>query len=125
LFFYRYMERLIEAGFVYIAQPPLYLVRRGKEERYCYDEGQLRTALESVGRSGASIQRFKGLGEMNAEQLWDTTMNPETRTLQRVQIGDGLAANEIFTILMGDKVEPRREFIELNAHQVRNLDTVG
>ena len=125
LFFYRYMERLIEAGFVYIAQPPLYLVRRGKEERYCYDEGQLRVALESVGRSGASIQRFKGLGEMNAEQLWDTTMNPETRTLQRVQIGDPLAANEIFTILMGDKVEPRREFIELNAHQVRNLDTVG
>ncbi|MCL6581874.1 MAG: type IIA DNA topoisomerase subunit B, partial [Firmicutes bacterium] len=124
-FFYRYMERLVEAGYVYIAQPPLYLVRKGKEERYCYDDAQLEAALQALGRGNVTVQRFKGLGEMNAEQLWETTMNPATRTLQRVELEDALAANEIFTILMGDKVEPRREFIEKYAHEVRNLDTVG
>jgi len=124
-FFYRYMERLVEAGYVYIAQPPLYLVRKGKEERYCYDDAQLEAALQALGRGNVTVQRFKGLGEMNAEQLWETTMNPATRTLQRVELEDALVANEIFTILMGDKVEPRREFIEKYAHEVRNLDTVG
>ncbi len=124
-FFYRYMERLIEAGYVYIAQPPLYLVRKGKEERYFYGDPELEAGLKQSGRSGISIQRFKGLGEMNAEQLWDTTMNPATRTLLKVELEDAIAANEIFTILMGDRVEPRREFIEKNADQVRNLDTVG
>jgi len=124
-FFYRYMERLIEAGYIYIAQPPLYMARRGKEERYFYDDRALEAGLAEMGRSGVSIQRFKGLGEMNAEQLWDTTMNPATRTLLRVELRDAIAANEIFTILMGNKVEPRREFIERHAHEVRNLDTVG
>jgi len=124
-FFYRYMEKLIQAGYVYIAQPPLYLVRKGKEERYCHTDQELEAVLEEMGPKGVSVQRFKGLGEMNPEQLWETTMNPETRTLQRVEIQDAMAANEIFTILMGDKVEPRREFIEENAHEVRNLDTVG
>jgi DNA gyrase subunit B len=121
-FFYRYMERLIRAGYVYIAQPPLYLLRKGKEERYLYDEDELNAAMDEMGRSGVTVQRFKGLGEMNAEQLWDTTMNPATRTLQRVELEDAMAADEIFTILMGDKVEPRREFIERYAHEVRNLD---
>jgi len=124
-FFYRYMEKLIEAGYVYIAQPPLYLVRKGKEERYLHTDEELETTLAEMGRQGVSVQRFKGLGEMNPEQLWETTMNPERRTLQRVELVDAIAADEIFTILMGDKVEPRREFIENNAHQVRNLDTVG
>ncbi len=124
-FFYRYMERLIQAGYVYIAQPPLYLVRKGKEERYLHSEEELEATLAELGRQGVTVQRFKGLGEMNPEQLWETTMNPEKRTLQRVELVDGMTANEIFTILMGDKVEPRREFIERNAHQVRNLDTVG
>jgi DNA gyrase subunit B len=124
-FFYRYMERLIEAGYIYIAQPPLYMARKGKEERYFYDDKALEAGLAEMGRSGVSIQRFKGLGEMNAEQLWETTMNPATRTLLRVELRDAIAANEIFTILMGDKVEPRREFIERYAHEVRNLDTVG
>jgi DNA gyrase subunit B len=124
-FFYRYMEKLIEAGYVYIAQPPLYLVRKGKEERYLHTDEELEATLAELGRQGVSVQRFKGLGEMNPEQLWDTTMNPEHRTLQRVELVDAIAADEIFTILMGDKVEPRREFIESNAHQVRNLDTVG
>jgi len=124
-FFYRYMEPLIQAGYVYIAQPPLYLIRRGKEERYVHTEKELEAALAEMGRKGVSIQRFKGLGEMNADQLWETTMNPENRILQKVELQDAMAANEIFTILMGEKVEPRREFIEQHAHLVQNLDTVG
>jgi DNA gyrase subunit B len=124
-FFFRYMERLIEAGYIYIAQPPLYLARKGKEERYFYDDKALEAGLLASGRAGVTLQRFKGLGEMNAEQLWETTMNPASRTLLRVELQDTIAANEIFTILMGDKVEPRRDFIEKNAHEVRNLDTVG
>ncbi len=124
-FFYRYMPNLIDAGYVYIAQPPLYLVKKGKQEQYCYDDAALERAFERLGREGSTIQRFKGLGEMNAEELWETTMNPESRTLLQVTLEDAVAADWIFSVLMGEKVESRRDFIEENAHLVRNLDTVG
>ena len=121
-FFFRYMKPLIENGFVYIAQPPLYRVKRGKAERYAYSDKEMNVVVEEMGRGNVDIQRYKGLGEMNAEQLWDTTMNPETRTLLQVTIEDASMADEIFTMLMGDKVEPRREFIQENAKYVKNLD---
>ncbi|HHT01644.1 MAG TPA: DNA topoisomerase (ATP-hydrolyzing) subunit B [Firmicutes bacterium] len=121
-FFYRYMPQLIEAGYVYIAQPPLYLVRKGKSEHYLYSDRELERFLAEQGRTGVTLQRYKGLGEMNADQLWSTTMNPDSRTLYQVTIEDAMAADEIFTILMGDKVEPRREFIQTHAHEVENLD---
>lgn len=124
-FFYRYMEPLIDAGYLYIAQPPLYLVKKGKIERYCYDDRELERVLAEIGRDNIVVQRYKGLGEMDPHQLWETTMNPETRTLLQVTLEDAIAADEIFTILMGDKVPPRREFIQQHAHEVRNLDTVG
>lgn len=121
-FFYRYMPQLIEAGYVFIAQPPLYLVKKGKKQVYIYNDRDLEKVLEEIGRDGVKLQRYKGLGEMNAEQLWETTMNPETRTLLQVSLEDAVEADETFTILMGDKVEPRREFIESYAHLVKNLD---
>jgi len=121
-FFYRYMKELVEAGHIYIALPPLYLVRKGKEEHYCYNDEELEQLLSRIGRQGVEIQRYKGLGEMDAEQLWETTMNPETRTILRVTIDDVVKADEIFTMLMGDAVEPRREFIEANAKYVQHLD---
>ncbi|PZN10500.1 MAG: DNA topoisomerase IV subunit B, partial [Bacillota bacterium] len=123
-FFFRYMRPLIEAGYVYIAQPPLYLVREGKQEHYFYDDDQLEAFFRQIGKR-LPAQRFKGLGEMNAEQLWETTMNPETRTLLQVTLEDAMAADQIFSILMGTRVEPRREFIEQHARKVRFLDTVG
>lgn len=121
-FFYRYMRPLIEAGYIYIAQPPLYKIKRGKVERYLYSEEELKQVLAEWGRDHAAIQRYKGLGEMNPEQLWETTMNPEARTILRVSLEDAKRADEIFTILMGEKVEPRREFIQTHAREVRNLD---
>lgn len=121
-FFFRYMRPLIENGYVYVAQPPLYKVKKQKKEHYVYSDKQLENLLEEIGRQGVELQRYKGLGEMNAEQLWDTTMNPETRTLLQVSIDDAAMADEVFSMLMGDKVGPRKEFIETNAKYVKNLD---
>jgi len=119
--FYRYFKPLIEAGYLYIAQPPLFRVAKGKWVKYAYTDAQLSEALKEAG-GDAGIQRYKGLGEMNPSQLWDTTMNPETRALKQVTIEDAMVADELFTILMGDEVEPRKKFIERYAAQVKNLD---
>lgn len=122
-FFYRYMQPLIKEGHVFIAQPPLYLVRKGQKHYYAYSDDELQQVLDMVGRdSNPYVQRYKGLGEMNPEQLWETTMNPEARTILQVHLEDAAEADTIFSILMGDKVEPRRQFIESNANKVRNLD---
>ena len=124
-FFFRYMKDLIENGHVYIATPPLYLIKKGKEERYCWDEAARIAYIEEVSKDGTEkgihIQRYKGLGEMNAEQLWSTTMNPEFRTLRQVTIDSGSEADRIFSMLMGDEVPPRRDFIEKNA-KYANID---
>ena len=122
-FFFRYMRPLIENGNVYLAQPPLYkLSKRGMKDIYCYTDEELTKNLDELGRDGINIQRYKGLGEMNPEQLWDTTMNPETRILIQVTMEDAVKADEIFTVLMGDEIAPRRKFIEENAKYVKNLD---
>jgi DNA gyrase subunit B len=121
-FFYRHMKPLIEQGFLYIAHPPLYRVKKGKAEHYAYSDDELEKILKRVGRKGITIQRYKGLGEMNPEQLWETTMDPEKRLMLQVSLEDAIEADRIFTILMGDQVEPRRKFIEENALDVRNLD---
>ncbi|MFN5381367.1 MAG: toprim domain-containing protein, partial [Bacteroidota bacterium] len=121
-FFFRFMKELIEQGYVYIASPPLYLVKKGKEQRYCWNDEQRKLAVEQIAagkEDSVTIQRYKGLGEMNAEQLWETTMNPETRTLKQVTIESLAEADHIFSMLMGDDVPPRREFIERNAKYAR------
>ncbi len=121
-FFFRYMKELITGGHVYIAQPPLYKVTKGRSEKYCYSDKELDEYLNEIGRDGITLQRYKGLGEMNFDQLWDTTMDPEKRVLLRANIEDMAYSDEVFSMLMGDKVQPRREFIEENARYVSNLD---
>lgn len=121
-FFYRYMPALIEAGYVYIAQPPLYKVTKGKLSKYVYNDEDMQKYVAEIGREEVHLQRYKGLGEMNPQQLWETTMDPENRTILQVTVQDVVEADKIFTLLMGDEVEPRRKFIEAHAKEVVNLD---
>lgn len=121
-FFFRYMRPLIEEGYLYIAQPPLYKISKGKQIYYTYSERERIEKLKEIGETGVNIQRYKGLGEMNPNQLWETTMNPKNRMTLQVRVDDAVEADELFTILMGEKVEPRREFIETHAKEVTNLD---
>ena len=122
-FFFRHMETLITHGHLYIAQPPLYKIGQGKNETYAYSEAEREGILLQLnGKRNLNVQRYKGLGEMNASQLWDTTMNPEIRTLLQVSLGDRASDDRIFSILMGDVVEPRRNFIQAHALEVKNLD---
>jgi DNA gyrase subunit B len=116
------MPQVIEAGYLYIAQPPLYRITTGKLTRYAQTERERERIVKEISTKNVSVQRFKGLGEMNADQLWETTMNPATRTLLRATIDDAAEADAIFTMLMGEKVAPRREFIKSEARKVRNLD---
>jgi DNA gyrase subunit B len=120
--FFRYMPQIIENGHLYVAQPPLYRVQEGKNVHYCYSDRELKEIMQRLSGRKASVQRYKGLGEMNPEQLWETTMDPANRVIKRVEIEDAVLADELFSVLMGDAVEPRREFIETHAKEVRNLD---
>jgi DNA gyrase subunit B len=121
-FFFRFMQPLIDEGHLYIAQPPLYLVKAGKDAQYVYAEGDLAAVVRELGDRKYGLQRYKGLGEMNPEQLWTTTMDPTTRTLKRVRIGDAALADQTFSMLMGSEVPPRRKFIQSHATEVQNLD---
>ncbi len=121
-FFFRYMQPLIEAGYIYIAQPPLYLIKKGRAEHYAYSDEERDNILEEIGRHGVRIQRYKGLGEMDPDQLWETTMNPDNRILLKVTMDDAIEADKYFTILMGSSVEPRKNFIVENAKKIKELD---
>jgi DNA gyrase subunit B len=112
----------MEAGYIYIAQPPLYKIQSGKTVRYAYTDEQKEKVLKELGKESANIQRYKGLGEMNSEQLWETTMNPENRLLLKVEIEEALQADKTFDVLMGEEVEPRKKFIQTHAKSVKNLD---
>ena len=123
-FFFRHMRELVEKGHIYLAVPPLYRVQMGKKVDYLYSDKELRVMMDGYDAEGKkpSVQRYKGLGEMNPEQLWETTMDPATRLLKQIEVDDALGADEYFNILMGDRVEPRRDFIQAHAHEVKNLD---
>jgi DNA gyrase subunit B len=121
-FFYRHMPQVIESGYLYIAQPPLYRVSTGKLTRYAHTDRERDAIVKELNVKNVSVQRFKGLGEMNADQLWETTMSPESRVLLQAEIDDAAEADRIFTMLMGEKVEPRKDFIKAEARKVRNLD---
>jgi DNA gyrase subunit B len=121
-FFYRYMPKLIDLGYVYIAQPPLFKISKGKEEKYVYKEEEMQKVSAAMGEKGVSIQRYKGLGEMNAQQLWDTTMDPEQRIFRQVTVQDATDAEFTFKTLMGKDVEERKNFIYRHAKEVTNLD---
>jgi DNA gyrase subunit B len=120
--FYRYLPSLITEGYLYIARPPLYCIKKSGKEHYAYNDEEKNRMLKEMGERGVSIQRYKGLGEMNPDQLWKTTMDPQTRTMAKVVLEDAYEAEKIFSILMGDKVEPRKEFITSHALEVKDLD---
>ena len=121
-FFFRYMKQLIEDGHVFLAQPPLYRIRKGQKELYAFNDAERDAMVSSLGGGNITVDRYKGLGEMNAEELAETTMNPDTRTILKVEVEDAMKCDEIFSVLMGDKVEPRKKFIDANAKYVENID---
>jgi len=121
-FFYRYAKKVIEAGCLYAAQPPLYLVKKGKQIQYAYSDEEKDSVVKTFGKDGVNVQRYKGLGEMNPDQLWSTTMDPQNRILLQVKMEDAVRADEIFSILMGSEVEPRKKFIQERADSVKWLD---